>query len=49
VKGGGPLFARGPELGASWEVVEGVRMLAGSPLVGADEGWIGEIAAGVLD
>lgn len=38
VKGGGPLFGRAPVLGANCEVVEGVRTLAGSPLVGADDG-----------
>ena len=38
VNGGGLLFKRAPEFGANWEVVEGVKTLAGNPLVGADEG-----------
>jgi hypothetical protein len=32
--------------GASWLVVEGVTTFAGSPLVGAADGWIGEIVTG---
>ena len=30
----------------SWLVVAGVTTLAGRPLVGADDGWIGEIVTG---
>lgn len=44
VKGDGA--ARRPGFGASWEVLEGVNTFAGSPLVGADDGWIGEIEPG---
>jgi hypothetical protein len=35
-----------PVLGASWFVVEGVRILAGKPLVGADSGWLGGVVIG---
>jgi hypothetical protein len=35
---GGGLLGLAPALGDNCEVVDGVRTLAGSPLVGADEG-----------
>ena len=38
--------ARMPGFGASWEVLEGVKIFAGNPLVGADDGWIGEMEPG---
>ena len=44
VKGAGA--ARTPGFGASCEVLEGVKTFAGSPLVGADDGWIGEMEPG---
>lgn len=37
---------RSPGFGANCEVVAGVNTFAGSPLVGADDGWIGEMAPG---
>ena len=43
---GGGLLGLAPALGDNCEVVDGVRTLAGSPLVGADKGWMGEMAAG---
>jgi len=45
-----PALVKGAELtpgfGANCEVVAGVKTLAGSPLVGADDGWIGEMEPG---
>src|SRR5215217_5433537 len=36
----------GPVLGANWFVVDGVRIFAGRPLVGAENGWIVGVVIG---